>query len=118
VALGQVFLRVLRFSPVNIIPPSFSILIYHPNRVFPVVSFMLVIHIFKSEYLIPPKWATSNLQEPDLPRTQEGSVRTFELRMYDTRANWRRIGQHYIFNFKPALMDSEFLWFPTVFLFS
>jgi hypothetical protein len=29
VALGQVFLRVLRFSPVNIIPPSFSILICH-----------------------------------------------------------------------------------------
>jgi branched-subunit amino acid transport protein len=29
VALGQVFLRVLRFSPVNIISPSFSILIYH-----------------------------------------------------------------------------------------
>jgi hypothetical protein len=28
-ALGQVFLRALRFSPVNIIPPSFSILIYH-----------------------------------------------------------------------------------------
>jgi hypothetical protein len=27
VALGHVFLRVLRFSPVNIIPPSFSILI-------------------------------------------------------------------------------------------
>jgi hypothetical protein len=27
VALGQVFLRVLRFSPVNIIPPSFSKLI-------------------------------------------------------------------------------------------
>jgi hypothetical protein len=29
VALGQTFLRVLRFSPGNIIPPSFSILIYH-----------------------------------------------------------------------------------------
>jgi hypothetical protein len=29
VALGQVFLWVLRFSPVDIIPPSFSILIYH-----------------------------------------------------------------------------------------
>jgi hypothetical protein len=29
VALGQVFLRVLRFSPVNIIPPWLSILIYH-----------------------------------------------------------------------------------------
>jgi len=29
VALGQVFLRVLRFSPVSIIPPWFSILIYH-----------------------------------------------------------------------------------------
>jgi hypothetical protein len=27
VALGQVFLRVLRFSPVNIIPPSLSKLI-------------------------------------------------------------------------------------------
>jgi hypothetical protein len=27
VALGQVFLQVLRFSPVNIIPPSFSKLI-------------------------------------------------------------------------------------------
>jgi hypothetical protein len=31
VALGQVFLRVLRFSPVSIIPPAFSILIYHPG---------------------------------------------------------------------------------------
>jgi hypothetical protein len=29
VALGQVFLRVLRFSPVIIIPPWLSILIYH-----------------------------------------------------------------------------------------
>jgi hypothetical protein len=29
VAPGQVFLRVLLFYPVNIIPPSFSILIYH-----------------------------------------------------------------------------------------
>jgi hypothetical protein len=26
---GTGFLRVLRFSPVNVIPPSFSILIYH-----------------------------------------------------------------------------------------
>jgi hypothetical protein len=31
VALGKVFLRVLRFSPVNIIPPSFSELIYRPG---------------------------------------------------------------------------------------
>jgi hypothetical protein len=31
VALGQVFLLVLRVSPVSIIPPSFSILIYHPG---------------------------------------------------------------------------------------
>jgi hypothetical protein len=31
VALGQIFLRVLRFSFVNIIPPSFSIIIYHPG---------------------------------------------------------------------------------------
>jgi hypothetical protein len=29
VALGQVFLRALRFSPVNIIPPSLSMRIYH-----------------------------------------------------------------------------------------
>jgi len=29
VALGQVFLQVLRFSPVSIIPPWLSILIYH-----------------------------------------------------------------------------------------
>jgi hypothetical protein len=29
VALGQVSLRVLRFSPVNIIPPSFYILIHY-----------------------------------------------------------------------------------------
>jgi hypothetical protein len=29
VALGQVFLRVLRFSPVNIIPPRLSLLTYH-----------------------------------------------------------------------------------------
>jgi hypothetical protein len=29
VALGQVFLRVLRFSPANVIPPSLSILIRH-----------------------------------------------------------------------------------------
>jgi hypothetical protein len=29
VALGQVCLRVLHFSPVSIIPPSFSILIFH-----------------------------------------------------------------------------------------
>jgi hypothetical protein len=29
VELGQVFLQVLRCSPVNIIPPSYSILIYH-----------------------------------------------------------------------------------------
>jgi hypothetical protein len=29
VALGQVFLRVFRFSPVSIIPPSFSVRIYH-----------------------------------------------------------------------------------------
>jgi hypothetical protein len=29
VALGQVFLRVLRFSPVSIILPELSILIYH-----------------------------------------------------------------------------------------
>jgi hypothetical protein len=29
VALGQDFLRVLQFSPVNIIPPWLSILIYH-----------------------------------------------------------------------------------------
>jgi hypothetical protein len=28
VALGQVYLRVLRFSPVNIIPPSLSVLVY------------------------------------------------------------------------------------------
>jgi hypothetical protein len=28
VTLGQVFLRVLRFFPINTIPPSFSILIY------------------------------------------------------------------------------------------
>jgi hypothetical protein len=32
VAQGQIFLRVLRFSPVNIIPPSFSLLIYHPGN--------------------------------------------------------------------------------------
>jgi hypothetical protein len=31
VALGEVFLRVLLFFPVNIIPPSFSVLIYHPG---------------------------------------------------------------------------------------
>jgi hypothetical protein len=31
VALGQVFLRVFRFFPVKIIPPSFSILRYHPG---------------------------------------------------------------------------------------
>jgi hypothetical protein len=31
VALGQVFLRDLRFSPVSIIPPSLSILVYHPG---------------------------------------------------------------------------------------
>jgi hypothetical protein len=31
VTLGQVFLRVLRFSPVNIIPPL-SILIHHPGN--------------------------------------------------------------------------------------
>jgi hypothetical protein len=31
VALGQVFLRVLLFSPVHNIPPSFSLLIYHPG---------------------------------------------------------------------------------------
>jgi hypothetical protein len=29
VALGHVFLRVLRFSPVSMIPPSFPTLIYH-----------------------------------------------------------------------------------------
>jgi hypothetical protein len=29
VALGHVFVRVLRLSPVNIIPPSLSVLIYH-----------------------------------------------------------------------------------------
>jgi hypothetical protein len=29
VALGQIFLRVLRFSPVSIIPPSLSTLVYH-----------------------------------------------------------------------------------------
>jgi hypothetical protein len=29
VALGQVFLRVIRFSPVNIIPPSLSMFIYY-----------------------------------------------------------------------------------------
>jgi hypothetical protein len=29
VALGRGFLRVLRFSPVSIIPPSFPMLIYH-----------------------------------------------------------------------------------------
>jgi hypothetical protein len=29
VALGQVFPRVLRFSPLNIIPPAFLILMYH-----------------------------------------------------------------------------------------
>jgi hypothetical protein len=29
VALGQVFLRVLRFYPANIIPSRFSVLIYH-----------------------------------------------------------------------------------------
>jgi hypothetical protein len=29
VALGQVFLRVLRFYPVSIIPPWLSMLIYH-----------------------------------------------------------------------------------------
>jgi hypothetical protein len=29
VALGQVFVPVLRFSPVSIIPPSFSVLIHH-----------------------------------------------------------------------------------------
>jgi hypothetical protein len=29
VALGQVFLRVFRFYPVNIIPPLLSILTYH-----------------------------------------------------------------------------------------
>jgi hypothetical protein len=29
VALGQVFLRLLRFSPVNIIPPWLSMFIYH-----------------------------------------------------------------------------------------
>jgi hypothetical protein len=31
VALGQVFPRVLRLSPVSVIPPSFSILIYRPG---------------------------------------------------------------------------------------
>jgi hypothetical protein len=29
VALGHVFVRVLRFSPVNIIPPSLPVLIYN-----------------------------------------------------------------------------------------
>jgi branched-subunit amino acid transport protein len=29
VTLGQVFLQVLQFSPVNIIPPWLSIIIYH-----------------------------------------------------------------------------------------
>jgi hypothetical protein len=29
VALGQFFFQVLRFSPVNIIPPTLSILMYH-----------------------------------------------------------------------------------------
>jgi hypothetical protein len=29
VALGQVFLQVLQFSPISIIPPWLSILIYH-----------------------------------------------------------------------------------------
>jgi hypothetical protein len=32
VALGQVFLRVFRFFPVNIIPPWLSILTYHPGN--------------------------------------------------------------------------------------
>jgi hypothetical protein len=32
VALGQVFLRLPRFSPVNIIPPSFSIFMYHLRK--------------------------------------------------------------------------------------
>jgi hypothetical protein len=31
VTLGQIFLRVLRFSSVNIFPPSLSILIHHPG---------------------------------------------------------------------------------------
>jgi hypothetical protein len=31
-ALGLAFLRVLQFSPVNIIPPSFSIIVYHPRQ--------------------------------------------------------------------------------------
>jgi hypothetical protein len=30
VALRQICLRILQFSPVSIIPPSFSIIIYHP----------------------------------------------------------------------------------------
>jgi hypothetical protein len=38
-ALGQVFLRGLRFSPVSIIPPSFSILIFDPGmNISPLVA--------------------------------------------------------------------------------
>jgi hypothetical protein len=32
VTVGQAFVQVLWFSPVNIIPPWFSILMYHPGE--------------------------------------------------------------------------------------